>query len=111
MGGRAAENDLLGKEIVIHSHTYQLEELMAQHKSAEKRMRSSKKREDRNTTRESKVKTLVKKVRTAKTKETGDVALKEAVSVLDKLALKRVIHPNKASNQKSKLTKYVNTLK
>jgi small subunit ribosomal protein S20 len=84
---------------------------MAQHKSAEKRARASKTRAIRNATQKSKMKTLVKKVRGEEVKEKATVALKEAVSELDKLALRRVIHPNKASNQKSKLTKYVNSLK
>ncbi|MCX6138025.1 MAG: 30S ribosomal protein S20 [Ignavibacteriales bacterium] len=84
---------------------------MAQHKSAEKRTRSAKQRTARNTTQKSKMKTLVKKVRSEETKEKAVVALKAAVSELDKLALRRVIHPNKASNQKSKLTKFVNKLK
>lgn len=84
---------------------------MAQHKSAEKRTRSAKQRTTRNTMQESKMKTLVKKVRSEEVKEKAEVALKAAVSELDKLAQRRVIHPNKASNQKSKLTKFVNKLK
>ncbi len=83
---------------------------MAQHKSAIKRIRSTERRKVRNTAEESKMKTLVKKVRGEKDKAKAEVALKEAVSVLDKLAGKRKIHPNKAANQKSKLTKLVNKL-
>jgi len=45
-----------------------------------------------------------------KDKAKAETALKVAVSLLDKLAGKRVIHPNKAANQKSKLTKLVNKL-
>jgi len=37
--------------------------------------------------------------------------LKKVISMLDRLAKKNVIHKNKASNNKSKLTKFVNTLK
>jgi small subunit ribosomal protein S20 len=84
---------------------------MAQHKSALKRMRSSSRRKQHNTSRESAMKTLIKKVRHSKEKPGAEVALKEAVSLLDKLAQKRVIHANKAANQKSKLTKLVNKLK
>ena len=83
---------------------------MAQHKSALKRIRSSARRKTRNTAQESALKTLVKKVRQEKEKAKANAALKEAVSLLDKLAQKRVIHPNKASNQKSKLTRLVNKL-
>lgn len=84
---------------------------MAQHKSAIKRIRSSERRTTRNTTQRSSVKTMIKKVRTEKDKEKAQTFLKETVSLLDKLANKRVIHPNKASNQKAKLTKVVNALK
>jgi len=84
---------------------------MAQHKSAEKRIRSSARRHKRNTQQLSAMKTMIKKVRSAKDKTTAEKVLKETVSLLDKLAGKKVIHPNKAANQKSKLTKIVNALK
>lgn len=84
---------------------------MAQHKSAIKRIRSSARRKIGNTRQESALKTVIKKVRQEKDKAKANAALKEAVSLLDKLAQKRVIHPNKASNQKSKLTRLVNAIK
>lgn len=84
---------------------------MAQHKSAIKRIRSAQRRKTRNTAQESAMKTVIKKVRQEKEKAKAEVALKEAVSLLDRLAQKRVIHPNKASNQKSKLTRLVNAIK
>lgn len=83
---------------------------MAQHKSAIKRIRSTARRHKRNTEQKSAMKTLIKKVRAEKDKAKAATALKEAVSLLDKLAGKRVIHPNKAANQKSKLMRLVNTL-
>ncbi len=84
---------------------------MAQHKSAKKRIRSSESRRVRNVSQKSRMKTMIKKVRAEKDKTKAEGFLKETVSLLDKLAVKRVIHPNKAANQKSKLTKIVNTLK
>ena len=84
---------------------------MAQHKSAVKRIRSSSRRKKNNSAQESAMKTVIKKVRQEKDKTKAEVALKEAVSLLDRLAQKRVIHPNKASNQKSKLTRLVNAIK
>ena len=84
---------------------------MAQHKSALKRIRSTARRKTRNTAQESSMKTVIKKVRQEKDKKKAEIALKDAVSLLDKLAQKRVIHPNKAANQKSKLTRVVNALK
>jgi small subunit ribosomal protein S20 len=84
---------------------------MAQHKSAEKRTRQNAKRHIRNKATLTRMKTLIKNVRSAKDKEKGTAALKVAVKALDQLGSKGVIHKNKASNQKSSLTKYVATLK
>ncbi len=84
---------------------------MPQHKSAEKRVRQGARRQARNKANLSKMKTLVKKVRSASEKEKAAAALKQAVKYLDQLAAKGVIHPNKAANQKSKLTRVVNSLK
>lgn len=84
---------------------------MAQHKSAEKRIRANDRRAKRNVVDKSTMKTMLKKVRTTTSKDTAASLLKETISFLDKLAGKKVIHANKASNLKSKLTKYVNKLK
>jgi small subunit ribosomal protein S20 len=84
---------------------------MPQHKSAIKRTRQSIHRAERNKAHLSKVKTLVKKVRSSKSKEEGAAALKRAIKYLDQLGTKGVIHKNNASNQKSRLTKFVNKIK
>jgi len=83
---------------------------MPQHKSAIKRTRQDKRRTERNKMRLSKIKTLVKKVRSSKNKEEAKSALKSAVKYLDQLSAKGIIHKNNASNQKSKLTKFVSKL-
>lgn len=83
---------------------------MPQHKSAEKRVRQNAKRAIRNKAVISKMRTLVKKVRSAKTKADGTAALKTATKVLDRMAAKGVIKKNTASNQKSRLSKFVNKL-
>ena len=56
-------------------------------------------------------KTATKKVLSAKTKEAAEKELKGAVSVLDKAAVKRIIHKNNAAHKKSSLTRHVNNLK
>lgn len=84
---------------------------MAQHRSAEKRARQSIQRHARNKAYVTRLKTLVRKVRLAKEKEKAAAALKVAVKTLDQLAAKGVIHRNKAANQKSRLTKFVNAIK
>ncbi len=83
---------------------------MAHHKSAQKRVRSTKRRQERNKTALSKVKTLVKKVQSSEDAEKAQVYLKEAVAFLDKTAAKGRIHKNKAARNKSALTKHVNKL-
>ena len=84
---------------------------MPQHKSAEKRVRQSARRHVRNKASLSKMKTLVKRVRSTTEKEKAAAVLKQAVKFLDQLAAKGVIHRNKAANQKSRLTRLVNSLK
>ncbi len=83
---------------------------MAHHKSAQKRIRSNKKKEIRNKTALSKTKTLVKKVLVTDDKAQADILLKEAVSTLDKQTAKGRIHKNTAARKKSALTKHVNKL-
>jgi small subunit ribosomal protein S20 len=83
---------------------------MAHHQSAIKRIRTSTKQRLVNRQYRSKLHTLVKAVRSAKKKKEGEEALAEALPYLDKMASKSIIHKNKAANQKSKLTKFVNQL-
>lgn len=84
---------------------------MAQHKSAEKRARIEKRRATRNAQWKTRMRSAIKKVRTTKEKAKAEAALRKTVKLLDQLAAKGVIHPNKAANQKSALTKLVNALK
>ncbi len=83
---------------------------MPQHKSAIKRLRQSEKRNEHNRARRSKMRTLVKKVKSTEDKELAEKYLKDAVSFIDRLSVKNVIHPNNAARKKSQLTSYVNNL-
>jgi small subunit ribosomal protein S20 len=83
---------------------------MAQHKSAEKRARSSKRRAVRNGKLRTKMRSAIKRVRMATEKEKAVVELKRTVKLLDQLVAKGVIHKNKAANSKSSITRYVNKL-
>jgi small subunit ribosomal protein S20 len=56
------------------------------------------------------MKSAIKKVMNTSEKEDAEKELKRTYSLLDKLAKKRVIHPNKAANQKARLAKRVNGL-
>ncbi|MBT1703163.1 30S ribosomal protein S20 [Chryseosolibacter indicus] len=83
---------------------------MANHKSAEKRIRANEAKRVRNRYQHKTTRTLVKKLKTTTQKPEADTLLKEVSSMLDKLAKKNIIHWKKAANQKSKLTKLVNKL-
>jgi small subunit ribosomal protein S20 len=83
---------------------------MPQHKSAIKRLRQNAKRRDHNRARRSKMRTLIKKVTTTTDKELAEKHLKEAVSLIDRLSTKRILHPKTAARKKSQLTTYVNNL-
>jgi len=84
---------------------------MAQHKSAEKRARISRRRAARNAQWKSRMRTEIKRIRSSSDKTKAASELKKTMKLLDQLASKGVIHRNKAANLKSKLTTLVNQLK
>jgi small subunit ribosomal protein S20 len=84
---------------------------MPRHKSAVKRTRQNASRAERNKAHISKMKTLVKQVRSSKNREEASIALKRAVKFLDQLGVKGAIHKKNASNQKARLTRFVNKIK
>jgi small subunit ribosomal protein S20 len=75
-------------------------------KSAKKRMRQAKTHTALNRTQRSKLRTAIKKVRAAAAGEVAS-AYAEAVKILDRAGRKRLIHPNAAARQKSRLAKLV----
>lgn len=83
---------------------------MAHHQSAKKRIRQSEKRRVRNQATLTKIKTLIRSVHTSKDNTEADVALKEAISFIDKAVNKGRLHKNTAARRKSSLTKHVNKL-
>jgi len=83
---------------------------MANHKSAEKRIRANEVKRVRNRYQAKTTRTIIKRLRTTTVKTEAVALLKEVSSLIDKLAKKNIIHWKKASNQKSKLTKLVNKL-
>ena len=81
------------------------------HKSAQKRARQTPKRTERNKLYKAKIRTAIKKVTSAKTKDTAETELKKAVSIIDRISVKGVIHKNNAAHKKSKLVILVNKMK
>jgi small subunit ribosomal protein S20 len=83
---------------------------MANHKSAEKRIRANETKRVRNRYQHKTTRTVVKKLKSATEKSEAENLFKEVSSMIDKLAKKNIIHWKKAANQKSKLAKKVNAL-
>jgi len=86
---------------------------LANHASAEKRARQNVKRRVINRARKGEMRTAIKSVLTAV--DTGDadaasVALKSAVSLIDRAGQKGVIHRNQASRRVSRLTAQVKNI-
>ena len=81
------------------------------HKSAQKRARQTPKRTEYNKHFKAKIKSALKNVAAAKKKDEAEKELKKAVKVLDRAAVKGIIHKNNAANKKSQLTRHVNKLK
>jgi small subunit ribosomal protein S20 len=83
---------------------------MANHKSAEKRVRQNVKRNEINRSNRSKLRTQIKKLRAAvasSDKNLSGELLNPTVSVIDKAVNKGLIHKNTAARYKSRLTKHV----
>lgn len=84
---------------------------MANHKSSLKRIRANATKRLRNRYQAKTTRTFIKRLRASVDKQSGQDLLPKVISMLDRLAKKNVIHKNKAANNKSKLTKFVNNLK
>jgi small subunit ribosomal protein S20 len=72
--------------------------------SAKKRMRQARARAAQNRTQRSRLRGALRKVRAATAAEV-EKAYDEAVKLLDRAGRKRLIHPNAAARQKSRLAK------
>ena len=79
---------------------------MANIKSAEKRIKTSKARNRRNSEKKSKIKTLLKKIDLAETKEALEANLRAFFSQVDR-APRQVFHPNKVSRLKKQAAKKI----
>lgn len=86
---------------------------MANHKSAEKRVRQNEKRNLINRSNRSALRTQIKKLRTAVAaadKNSSGELLGPTVSLIDKAVNKGVLHKNTAARYKARLTKHVNNV-
>ena len=83
---------------------------MQRHKSAEKATRKSRKANEVNRARLSRIKTVVNTVLESKDPAVAKKELDKAYSILDKGVKVNLIHANNAANKKARLSRYVNTL-
>ncbi|NNJ88532.1 MAG: 30S ribosomal protein S20 [Eudoraea sp.] len=83
---------------------------MANHKSALKRIRRNEQVRLRNRYQHKTARNVIKKLRSETNKKKASALLPSAVSMIDKLAKRNIIHNNKAANLKSKLMKMVAAL-
>ncbi len=83
---------------------------MANHKSAQKRVRSDEKKRDRNRYQHKTTRNAVRTLRESEDSKEATEMLPKVSSMLDKLAKNNVIHKNKAANLKSSLSAHVSKL-
>ncbi len=83
---------------------------MANHQATKKDVRQATKRRDRNRYYGKTTRNAIRDMKEIKEGKAASAELVKIVSMIDKLAKKGVIHKNKASNMKSKLTRKVNAL-
>ena len=83
---------------------------MANHKSAQKRVRSDEKKRDRNRYQHKTARNAVRDLRASSDKKEATAMLPTVAGMLDKLAKRNIIHKNKAANLKGKLAAHVNGL-
>ena len=76
-------------------------------KSAQKRMELGRAARSRNREARSRIRTAIRRVRAAGSGEEADRERCAAVALIDRAAVRRVIHPNKAGRIKSQLDRLV----
>jgi small subunit ribosomal protein S20 len=83
---------------------------MPQHKSAAKRVRQTEKRRLRNRLHRSRVRTMIKELRATTSRAEAEPKLSVVKALLDRMATRRLLHPNAAAHAKSQLERFVRTL-
>ena len=83
---------------------------MANHLSAQKRIRSTATRRNQNRYRHKTARTFVKKLLQSTEKAVAEQLYPKVCSLLDKLVKRRIVHKNKAARKKAQLARYVRQL-
>ncbi len=87
-----------------------LKEHMANHKATKKDMRQASKRRERNRYYGKTTRNAIRDLKTITEKSAAGEKAPEVISMIDRLAKRGVIHKNKASNLKRKLSRRVNAI-
>jgi small subunit ribosomal protein S20 len=83
---------------------------MANHKATKKDVRQSTKRRERNRYYGKTTRNAIRDLKVLTDKTEAGKQTPEVIAMIDKLAKRGIIHKNKASNLKSKLSKRLNTM-
>jgi small subunit ribosomal protein S20 len=83
---------------------------MANHKATKKDVRQAAKRREKNRYYGKTTRNAIRDLKALTDKKAAGEQTSEVISMIDKLAKRCIIHKNKASNLKSKLSRRVNTL-
>jgi small subunit ribosomal protein S20 len=83
---------------------------MANHQATKKDVRQAAKRRERNRYQGKTTRNAIRDLKAVTEKAAAAGELPNVISMIDKLAKNGIIHKNKASNLKSKLTKRVNII-
>ena len=83
---------------------------MANHQATKKDVRQAAKRRERNKYYGKTTRNAIRDLKELKDHQAASGQLVDVASMIDKLAKRGIIHKNKASNLKSKLTRRVNAL-
>ena len=84
--------------------------IMANHKSALKRIRSNNAKRILNKYQHKTTRNAIKSLKELTTKKKAEKAFPSVASMIDKLAKRNIIHNNKAANLKAKLSKHIASL-
>ena len=84
--------------------------IMANHKSAKKRIRQDAKKRLANRYYKKSARSAIKRLRDMTDRAEAEKLLPKVISMIDRLGKRRIWHPSKVSNLKSKLMKHVKSL-
>ena len=83
---------------------------MANSASAKKRIRQAEKNRVSNKYYHKTMRNAIREINSLEDKKAAEDALPKVVSLIDRVAKRNIIHKNKAANQKSRISRHLNSL-